>query len=197
MLSRLVVAASVLALIGALPLAAQSPSELLQKSKKDLLSLKYSSADSLAKRALRFPKLKPEQQLTALQLRAAALYPEETADQQLDSAIVVLKQFIQLGGKSIAKDIAWPGLEALLAGLLQANLPGKMWLGSRHTGAMLSIDGGAEVPLANGFTMMVPSGNPFKISIRSDKCATWDTTVTIRPDSLVRIGYRPALCVPK
>ena len=141
-------------------------------------------------------KLTPDQQIAALQLRAAALFPEEQDAEQEDSAVAVIKQLIALNVKTIPSDMTWPGLTILVRQLDRQNQPGKVWLGSRAANAMLQVNDQPPVSIGKGKTMTVPSGNRVKIVIKADKCEPWDTAFVITADSILRFGYRPTNCTP-
>jgi len=193
---------SITLLLAALPVRARaqvgSPvKDILTKAKNALNDLKYREADSLAARALAYgPLLSKEEQLAATQLRVAALYPEDAADQKLDSVQVVIKQMLALGGKTVPRDISWPGLDAVIALAVRASEPAKIVFGSRTPAAFIYVDGQPQGSVGPLRTVLVQPGVPVKITIRADKCAPWDSTVTVRAADSVRVGYRNLVCPP-
>ena len=184
----------------ALPAAAQSGSPILEmmvKGKNALNDLHYREADSIAKRVLLLGVLlTPDQQISAVQLRIAALYPEESAEQHTDSAIFVIRQMIRLGTKSIPKDLSWSGLDSLVVLVARASQPAKLILGSRLPGAILFMNDVPQGPVQSLRAIAVSPGTDVKLSIRAEKCTSWDTTVVLRASDSVRVGFRNPTCLP-
>ena len=131
------------ATVPALSLRAQAPApqvaDLIKKSTNAFNDLKFREADSLAKVILSMGGLTPEQRIAALQLRAAALFPEEPSGQQEDSAKVVLKDLNRLGVKGLPKELSWQKLDAMYEEVVKLNRPARIWLGSRNAGAAVLI----------------------------------------------------------
>lgn len=171
--------------------------DLLTKAKNALNDLRYKEADSLASRALTYgPLLSKEEQLAATQVLVAALYPEDVGDQKLDSVQVAIKAMLALGAATMPRDISWAGLDTLIARAVKANEPAKLVLGSRTPAAFIYVDGQPQGAVKSLRTVLVPPGVPVKISIKADKCAQWDSTVTVRAADSIRVGYRQLVCPP-
>src|SRR5438105_14038265 len=87
------------------PISAQSQqssgspvTEMMIRGRNALNDLRYHEADSLARRVLSLGTLlSRQQQVDALQLIAAASYPDEATEQHTDSAIAVIRQLVALG----------------------------------------------------------------------------------------------------
>jgi hypothetical protein len=195
-----------LALAGALALApaahaqtqAGSPvNDALAKAKNALNDLRYREADSLARAALAFGNLlNRDEQLSAVQIRVAALYPEDVVDQKLDTAMVLIRQMISLGTRAMPRDITWAGLDSLVARAVRSSQPAKVVLGSRTAAAIVYVGGEPQGTIQGLRTVLVPPDMPMKISIRADRCTQWDTTITVRAADSVRVGYRNLVCPP-
>lgn len=171
--------------------------DVLTKAKNALNDVRYRDADSLARSALSFGNLlSREEQLTALQIRIAALYPEDAADQRLDSAMVLVRQMIALGTRAMPRDITWAGLDTVVARTVRASQPARLVLGSRTPAAIVFVGAEPQGTIQSLRTVLVPPDMPVRISIRADKCAQWDTTITVRAADSVRIGYRNPVCPP-
>lgn len=194
--------ASIVLTLAAIPAGAQTQADspvkdLLTKAKNALNDVNYKQADSLASRALSYgPLLSKEEQLAATQIRIAALFPEDVADQKLDSVQVVIKQMLALGAKTMPRDISWAGLDTVVARAVRASEPAKVVLGSRIPASFVYVDGQPQGAIQGLRTVLVPPGVAVKITIRADKCTPWDSTVTVRAADSVRVGYRNPVCPP-
>jgi hypothetical protein len=172
-------------------------SDLLKRARNAVNDLNYRAADSLARAALGYGNLlSRDEQLSALQIRIAAMYPEDTGDQKLDSAMVLIREMISSGTKAMPRDISWPGLDSVIVRAVNASQPAKIVLASRGTGAVVYVNGDPQGPIQAMRTVLVPPEVPVKLSIRADKCVSWDTTITVRAADSVRIGYRNPVCPP-
>ncbi len=170
---------------------------MMVQGRNALNDLHYREADSIAKRILVLGTLlTPEQQVTAVQLRAAALYPEEAAEQHTDSAIVVIRQLLRMGTTVVPKDMSWPGLDSLVVLVARASQPAKLILGSRIPGAILFMNDVPQGAIRSLRSVSVSPGTDVKLSIRAEKCTSWDTTVVLRASDSVRVGFRNPTCQP-
>lgn len=189
-----------LVFLGAAAAKAQGGSpigEMMAKGRNALNDLHYREADSIAKRILVLGTLlTPEQQVMAVQLRAASLYPEEAAEQHTDSAIVVIRQLLRLGTSSVPKDMSWAGLDSLVVLVSRASQPAKLILGSRVPGAILFMNDVPQGSIQSLRSVSVSPGTDVKLSIRAEKCIGWDTTVVLRASDSVRVGFRNPTCQP-
>jgi hypothetical protein len=168
--------------------------DMIIRGRNALDDLKYTEADSLAQRVLVLGQqglTTPVQNMAALQLRIAALYPDDPSSQKQDSAVSAIKAFIAAGGKTVDKRMSHSGLDSLVALVTRQSLPGKLIFGSRMPGAVLFINDQAQGPLSRPRPIPIPPGKPVKISIRGEKCTPWDTTVTVRATDSIPVGYRP------
>lgn len=171
--------------------------DVLTRAKNALNDVNYKAADSLARVALGYGNLlSRDEQLQALQLRIAALYPEDAADQRLDSAMALIRQMITAGTKAMPRDITWAGLDSVIARAVRASQPAKVVLGSRTNAAIVYVNADPQGTIQGLRTVLVPPDLPVKLSIRADKCTAWDTTITVRAADSVRIGYRNPVCTP-
>jgi hypothetical protein len=169
--------------------------ELLTKAKNALNDLNYPKADSVARQVLALGSLiTADQQLAAVQIRLAAFYPEESGAQKMDSAVTVIRQMIGLGGKSVPKDISWGGLDSLVTLVKSASIPAKVVFGSKTPGAVIYVNDAAQGTLSSLRTVLVPPAVEVKLSIRAEKCASWDTTAVFRASDSVRVGIRNLKC---
>jgi hypothetical protein len=171
--------------------------DMLTKSKNALNDLQYAKADSFARQVLALGSLLTvEQQVQALQLRAAAFYPEEPDPRKQDSAVAVIRQLIAIGGKGVPRDLSWSGLDSLVAFVQRASAPAKIVLGSRTPGAFVFVNDQPQGPVSALRTVAVSPGVEVKISVRAEKCVSWDTTAVFRAADSVRIGIRNPKCTP-
>ena len=114
----------------------------------------------------------------------------------MDSVQVVIRQMLALGAKAMPRDISWIGLDTLVARAVKANEPAKLVFGSRTPAAFIYVNGEPQGAVKELRTVLVPIGMPVKIQIRADKCAPWDSTVTVRTTDSIRVGYRNPVCPP-
>lgn len=171
--------------------------DVITRAKNALNDVNYKAADSLARVALSYGNLlSRDEQLTALQIRIAALYPEDAADQRLDSAMALIRQMIAAGTRAMPRDITWAGLDTVVSRALRASQPAKLVLGSRTSAAIVYVGSDPQGTIQGLRTVLVPPDIPVKVSIRADRCAPWDTTITVRAADSVRIGYRNPVCPP-
>jgi hypothetical protein len=171
--------------------------DILTKAKNAYNDLRYREADSMATAVLSFgPLLSKDEQLAAVQIRVAALFPEDPPAQKLDSVQIAITQMVALGGKSMPRDLSWPGLDTLVARAMRANEPAKLVFGSRTPAAFIYVDGAPQGSVSSLRTVLVPPGKAVSIVIRADKCTPWDSTVTVRAADSVRVGYRNLSCPP-
>jgi predicted YcjX-like family ATPase len=189
-------------LLGARTTAAQTQAgspvnDVLKRAKNALNDVNYKAADSLARLALGYGNLlSRDEQLQATQLRIAALYPEDTGDQHLDTAMTLIREMIAAGTQAMPRDISWPGLDTVIARAVRASQPAKVVLGSRTNAAIVFVNADPQGTIQGLRTVLVPPELPVKLSIRADKCVPWDTTITVRAADSVRIGYRNPVCPP-
>lgn len=187
----------------AAPLSAQtqqssgSPvTDMMIRGRNALNDLKYGEADSLARRVLALGTLlSRQQQIDALQLIAAATYPDEAAEQHTDSAIAVIRQLVGLGAaQGIPREMSHPALDSLFSFVARAAQPAKLLLGSRIGGSVLYVDGQPQGIIQGLRVVLVPPGKTLQLSIKAENCASWDSTVTTQAADSIRIGFRNPRC---
>jgi hypothetical protein len=190
-----------IALCAAAPLSAQtqqgSPvTDMMIRGRNALNDLKYRDADSLARRVLALGTLlSRQQQVDALQLIAAAQYPDEAAEQHTDSAISVIRQLVALGAtQGIPREMSHPALDSLFSFVARAAQPAKVVLGSRIAGSVLYLDGEPQGVIQGLRVVLIPPGKAVQISIRAEGCTPWDSTVTTQAADSLRIGFRNPRC---
>lgn len=197
------VRAGVIALLFALGSAstarAQSGSpvdDLLKSASKALDLFKYREADSLAKGALAFgPVLTREQQALALQISIASIYPEDKPNErQTDSAMARIRRLIAFDPKAWDRNLSWDGLDSLHALVVRASRPGKVVLASRTQGAILSTNDIPQGLMGSIRIIEVSPDVPVRIRISADKCAPWDTVLTVHAADSVIIGRKNLIC---
>lgn len=183
------------------PLAAQqqqgSPvTDMMIRGRNALNDLRYHEADSVARRVLALGTLlSRQQQVDALQLLAAAAYPDEAAEQKTDSAITAIRRLVELGAsQGIPREMSHPGLDSLFSFVARAAQPAKIVLGSRIPGAVLYVDGQPQGIVAGLRTVLVPPGKSVQLSIRVENCTPWDSTITTQAADSLRIGFRNPRC---
>ena len=196
---RLILALVLLAFGG--PLGAQTQQgspviDMMIRGRNALNDLRYSEADSIARRILALGSLLTRQQhIDALQLRAAAAYPDEQGEQKQDTAISVIKALVGLGATSgIPGELSWPGLDSLFSFVARAAQPAKVVLGSRVAASIVYVDGQPQGVIQGLRTIMVPPGRPVQISIRAEGCTPWDSTVVTQAADSIRVGFRNPRC---
>lgn len=195
---------ALLTLLAVAPLSASSAqtqagspvTEMMIRGKNALNDLNYKQADSVARRILALGTLlSRQQQIDALQLLVAALYPDEDGTQQQDTTIQLIKTLVSLGAdKGMPRDMSHPKLDSLFIFVARAAQPAKVVIGSRIPGAFLYIDNNSQGPLSGLRTVQVPAGKQVQLSIRADGCAPWDTTLTTQSADSLRVGYRSPRC---
>ena len=189
-------------LVGATaPLAAQtqqgSPvTDMMIRGRNALNDLKYREADSLARRVLALGTLlSRQQQVDALQLVAAAQYPDEATEQHTDSAISVIRELVALGAtQGIPREMSHPGLDSLFSFVARAAQPARVVLGSRIAGSVLYLDGQPQGVIQGLRVVLVPPGKAVQLSVRAEGCVSWDSTVTTQAADSLRIGFRNPRC---
>jgi hypothetical protein len=188
-------------LAAAVPASAQTQAgspvtDMLVRGRNALNDLNYKQADSTARRILALGTLlSRQQQVDALQLLVAALYPDEDGQQQQDTTIQLIKSLVALGAdKGIPREMSHPKLDSLFIFVARAAQPAKLLLGSRIPGAVLYIDNNPQGMMSGLRTVLVPAGKPVQLSIRADNCTPWDTTITTQSADSLRIGYRSPRC---
>jgi hypothetical protein len=115
----LLILAGVLLAVRAATAQETSPSaDLLARAGTALNGLRFAEADSVARMVLALGEhVPPEQQRNALEIIAAAFYPDPAGGgkQEPDSALVYLRQIVRLQPDSgLKKDFTWPGLDSLM-----------------------------------------------------------------------------------
>jgi len=186
----------------AAPLSAQSQqsgspvTDMLVRGRNALNDLNYRQADSTARRILALGTLlSRQQQIDALQLLVASLFPDEEGQQQQDTTIQLIKSLVALGAdKGIPREMSHPKLDSLFIFVARAAQPAKLLLGSRIPGAVLYIDNNPQGVMTGLRTVLIPAGKPVQLSIRADNCTPWDTTITTQSADSLRIGYRSPRC---
>ena len=191
----------VVLLAGAVPASAQTQAgspvtDMLIRGRNALNDLNYKQADSTARRILALGTLlSRQQQIDALQLLAASLFPDEEGQQQQDTTIQLIKTLVSLGAdKGIPRELSHPKLDSLFIFVARAAQPAKLLLGSRIPGAVLYIDNSPQGAMSGLRTVLIPAGKPVQLSIRADGCTPWDSTITTQSADSLRIGYRSPRC---
>ena len=88
---------------------------LLSRASVALNDLNYDRALLLSRQLLDLPSATRPQRLSALQLLAAAFYPEEKEKQHADSAMGALRTMVRMDATArLPRDITWGGLDSLL-----------------------------------------------------------------------------------
>lgn len=198
-MERLLLVAISVCLAAPLPAQVQQGSpvtEMMIRGRNALNDLRYGEADSLARRVLALGDLlSRQQQIDALQVRAAAAYPDEAGAQSTDSAIAIIRQLVALGAtEGLPREMAWPGLDSLYSFVARAAQPAKILLGARIAGAVLYVDDQPHGVIQGLRVVQVPAGRSIQLSVRAEGCASWDSTiVTLAADS-IRIGFRNPRC---
>lgn len=170
--------------------------DMMIRGRNALNDLRYQEADSIARRVLALGTLlTKQQQVEALQLRAASAFPDEQGAQHQDSAISVIKQLVELGAtQGMPRELSWPGLDSLFSFVARAALPARVLLGSRIAGSILYIDGQPQGVLQGLRLVAVPPGRSVALSIRAENCAPWDSTIVTQASDSIRIGFRNPRC---
>ena len=194
-------AVAAIALVMSAPVLAQtqqgSPvTDMMIRGRNALNDLKYREADSLGRRVLALGTLlSRQQQVDALQLVAAAQYPDEATEQHTDSAISVIRQLVALGAtQGIPREMSHPALDSLFSFVARAAQPAKVVLGSRIAGSVLYVDGQPQGVIQGLRVVLVPPGKTTQISVRAEGCVSWDSTVTTQAADSLRIGFRNPRC---
>lgn len=170
--------------------------DLMQRGRNALNDLRYAEADSIARRVLALGNLiSRSQQVEALQLRAAAAFPDEQGAQNQDSAIVFIRQLIEHGaGQGMPRDLSWPGLDSLFAMVSRVSQPARLVLGSRVAGSVIYVDNQPQGVIQGLRSIQVPPGRSVQLSIRAEGCTPWDSTVVTQAADSIRIGFRSPRC---
>jgi hypothetical protein len=190
-------------LAAAAPLSAQSQqssgspvTDMMVRGRNALNDLNYAQADSISRRILALGTLlSRQQQIDALQLLVASLFPDEDGQQKQDTTIQVIKTLVALGAsQGMPREMSHPKLDSLYIFVARAAQPAKLVLGSRIPGAVLYIDNNPQGVLNGLRNVLVPAGKQVQLSIRADGCVPWDTAITTQSADSLRIGYRSPRC---
>lgn len=128
---RAVIVASALIVAAAAPAAAQVPQsatssvfvDLIKKGKNDLDNFEYTAASGVWNQLLAQP-LTRQQRIDVLQLLAATMFPNDTAEQKRDSASSVIRQLVGMGvRRMVVKDVSHPSLDALYTSVVASAGP--------------------------------------------------------------------------
>lgn len=170
--------------------------DMMIRGRNALNDLRYAEADSVGRRILLLGNLiTKQQQIDALQLRTAAAYPDEQGAQKPDSAIVFIKQLVELGAtQGLPREISWPGLDSLFTWVTRSAQPARLVLGSRIAGSIVYVDNQPQGVIQGLRAVQVPPGRPVQVSIRAENCTPWDSTVVTQAADSVRIGFRSPRC---
>lgn len=171
-------------------------SDMMTRARNSLNDLRYSDADSIARFVLAFGDLLSKQQrVEALQIRAAAAYPDEPGAQSADSALAHIRQLIALGATNgLPREITWPGLDSLYSMVARVSQPAKVLLGTRIDGTVLYVDGQPNGVVQGLRVVQIPAGRPVQLSLRAEGCEPWDSTLVAQAADSIRIGYRYPRC---
>jgi hypothetical protein len=183
------------------PLVAQTQQgspvvDMMIRARNALNDLRYAEADSIARRILALGNLiTKQQQIDALQLRAAAAFPDEQGAQYQDSAIAIIRQLVELGATGgPPREISWPGLDSLFTFVGRIAQPAKIVIGSRVSGSVVYVDGQPQGVVQGLRAVQVPPGRPVQISIRAENCTPWDSTIVTQAADSIRVGFRSPRC---
>ena len=87
--------------------------DLLAKGKEAYNNFNYRGADSVARQLLGM-QLSRQQRIDVLELRAAAMFPDEAAEQKPDEAVKVIRELVELGvSRMTTTELTWRGLDSL------------------------------------------------------------------------------------
>lgn len=108
-----------LLILGVTRVGAQQPSpiaELLTRARTALDNLQNGRADSIGRSVLALgTQASREERLEAMEIVAAALYPEDAAGRNRDAATAMLKDYVRMApDRDIPRSMSWPGLDSLL-----------------------------------------------------------------------------------
>ena len=130
--TRFAVGAGALLIATASPSVAQVPqaavsgavfTDLIKKGKNDLDNFDYTAATVVWNQLLVQP-LSRQQRIDVLQLLAATMFPNDTAEQKRDSARSVIRQLVGMGARRMfVKDVSHPGLDSLYSSVVAAAGP--------------------------------------------------------------------------
>jgi hypothetical protein len=139
----------------AAPLAAQALAQegsatttVLELAKTAYNQFNYGRADSLTKTLLAMPTLTARQRIAALQLRAAALYPDpqEGGVRDRDGAMGALTEFVKLTfDQPILREYRSPGLDSLLVQARSSTFAARATPDREY--AMVGLEGTAQIPV--------------------------------------------------
>jgi hypothetical protein len=117
-MSRIMQLVAVMLLVAGNALTAQEASpikDLLATARSRLNDLQYRDAESIIRAVTSYPGLRRADRIQALQLLAAAQYPEHSANQLQDSAVATIRQLIRIAPHaSIPRELSWRGLDSLV-----------------------------------------------------------------------------------
>ncbi len=87
--------------------------DLIAKGREAVNNFEYRNAETVAYQVLKM-ELSAQQRIDALELLAAATYPDDAAAQRPDSAKVILAQLVGAGGQGITTtELKWRGIDSL------------------------------------------------------------------------------------
>jgi hypothetical protein len=115
--------------------------DLIAKGRRDLDDFNYTAASAVWQQLLAQP-LSRQQRIDVLQLIAATMFPNDSAEQKRDSASSVIRQLVGMGvRRMVVKDVSHPGLDALYSSIVAsagaANAP-TVFDSARHVVALVT-----------------------------------------------------------
>jgi hypothetical protein len=118
--------------------------EILDRARAALSSLEYARADEAARSVLSMGLLSREARIEALQLIAAANFPDPPAERREPAARSALAQLIQIDlGLTIARDLSTAGLDSLYQSVLLSTFGTSVFV--RRENPLNGVDGTAPI----------------------------------------------------
>jgi uncharacterized caspase-like protein len=186
---RIVVAAAALLLVGSAPVASAqiAPTvftDFVKKGKGELDNFDYAAAITTWNQLLA-QGLSKQQRVDAMQLLAATLFPNDSAQQRAtrDSAVTVIRQLVTTMGirRMVVKDVSHPALDALYASTAAA-----------VEGGTVAIDSERDVValVSEGYSL---DDILFRVNIDCNAFAFEDLELNLRSNTRMRNALPPAL----
>lgn len=160
------------------------PDVLLERARAALNDLKYARADSMAREVLATgPRLRRTPRIQALQVVAAANFPESETERRVAPARSALSELIKLDlGATIPRELSWPGLDSLYADVLKSTFA--VSVSVRRENPIVGIEGFSLLRVRTnrpaGFSLQARSRDGIEAITLDTVGMAMDTTLKLR-----------------
>lgn len=157
--------------------------ELLDRARASLNNLEYARADDAARNVLSLGMLPRAARIEALQLIAAANYPDPPAERKEQAARSAIAQLIQIDlGLSIAREFSTLGLDSLYQSVLTTTYGTSVFV--RRENPIVGVDGAAPLRVRanrpSAFTIALRTKDGIESFLLDSVSNAVDTTLSLR-----------------